>query len=768
MHLTEDCQKKTEYKTINKSVCDGSIVVDPYDNGKEHTISSLVPSSLTWETLVPVNELLDSVYTFVVTPIVAPDTITLAFLQSIPDAMPTLVAGQAVDVTGTVEAIQAYYDAHPSDIVATVEKVTWTDGAGDLLTCDATTHTMSLLVEAGCGFKVPATLTFAVTPATRQAGSKDVVYVCAGDSYTGWAKNPSKAYAISDIPYTYPEEANVDCTTAIDTLVVKAYVEPTWLTEAELKALLGWNLVAGQALDTVGTADKVLAHYENVDKSVAPITGVDWTSGYKATLDCEDTELSMTLTITAGCNFSKEIPVTFAVTPATRQAGSKDVVYVCAGDSYTGWAKNPSKAYAISDIPYTYPEEANVDCTTAIDTLVVKAYVEPTWLTEAELKALLGWNLVAGQALDTVGTADKVLAHYENVDKSVAPITGVDWTSGYKATLDCEDTELSMTLTITAGCNFSKEIPVTFAVTPVERQKGSKDVVYVCPGATYTGWDKNPSEVYAVGGPYTYPAEADVDCATAIDTLIVEEYAPSAGLLTEATICPGESMEWNGYTYNEAGEYTAIVDDEHGCDRVDTLRLSIPDPENTLSYDNLPAVSKYGHRLLVINLNAIDSIFGWEPAEEDVQWFKVVGDVDVALDALNGRGDDVRVATGHYYTLPEGSVLPDEYYALIEHAMVSGECDEIMRTTILTSSVTSSTPQLLPTVARPSSDIRLLNLNPSAVTEIRVYTAAGELLNVYNSSSASEFLFKTATLPGYYMVEVQTDGDHVTLRYIVK
>ena len=592
-------------------------MVDPYDNGKEHTISSLVPSSLTWETLVPVNELLDSVYTFVVTPIVAPDTITLAFLQSIPDAMPTLVAGQAVDVTGTVEAIQAYYNAHPSDTVATVEKVTWTDGAGDLLTCDATTHTMSLLVEAGCGFKVPATLTFAVTPATRQAGSKDVVYVCAGDSYTGWAKNPSGEYAISDAPYTYPAEADVDCTTAIDTLVVKAYVAPTWLTEAELKALLGWNLVAGHALDTTGTADKVLAHYANVDKSVAPITGVDWTSGV--------------------------------------------------------------------------------------------------------------------------------------VDE-----------------LTCDQENHAMTLTLTAGCNFSKEIPVTFAVTPVERQKGSKDVVYVCPGATYTGWAKNPSEVYAVGGPYTYPAEADVDCATAIDTLIVEEYAPSAGLLTEATICPGESMEWNGYTYNEAGEYTAIVDDEHGCDRVDTLRLSIPDPENTLSYDNLPAVSKYGHRLLVINLNAIDSIFGWQPAEEDVQWFKVVGDVDVALDALNGRGDDVRVATGHYYTLPEGSVLPDEYYALIEHAMVSGECDEIMRTTILTSSVTSSTPQLLPTVARPSSDIRLLNLNPSAVTEIRVYTAAGELLNVYNSSSASEFLFKTATMPGYYMVEVQTDGDHVTLRYIVK
>ena len=766
--MVEDCQKKTEYKTINRSVCDGDTVVDPYDNGKEHPISSLVPSSLTWETLVHVNELLDSVYIFVVTPIVAPDTITLAFLQSIQGAMPTLVAGQAVDVTGTVEAIQAYYDAHPSDTVAPVEKVTWTDGAGDILTCDATTHTMSLLVEAGCRFKVPATLTFDVTPVERQKGSKDVVYVCAGDSYTDWAKNPSQAYAISDVPYTYPEEANVDCTTAIDTLVVQAYVEPTWLTEAELKALLGWNLVAGQALDTAGTAAKVLAHYANVDKSVAPITGVDWTAGVVDALTCDQENHAMTLTLTAGCNFSKEIPVTFAVTPATRQKGSKDVVYVCAGDSYTDWAKNPSQAYAISDVPYTYPEEANVDCTTAIDTLVVQAYVEPTWLTEAELKALLGWNLVAGQALDTAGTAAKVLAHYANVDKSVAPITGVDWTAGVVDALTCDQENHAMTLTLTAGCNFSKEIPVTFAVTPVERQKGSKDVVYVCPGATYTGWAKNPSEVYAVGGPYTYPAEADVDCATAIDTLIVEEYAPSAGLLTEATICPGESMEWNGYTYNEAGEYTAIVDDEHGCDRVDTLRLSIPDPENTLSYDNLPAVSKYGHRLLVINLNAIDSIFGWEPAEEDVQWFKVVGDVDVALDALNGRGNDVRVATGHYYTLPEGSVLPDEYYALIEHAMVSGECDEIMRTTILTSSVTSSTPQLLPTVARPSSDIRLLNLNPSAVTEIRVYTAAGELLNVYNSSAASEFLFKTATLPGYYMVEVQTDGDHVTLRYIVK
>jgi hypothetical protein len=74
----------------------------------------------------------------------------------------------------------------------------------------------------------------------------------------------------------------------------------------------------------------------------------------------------------------------------------------------------------------------------------------------------------------------------------------------------------------------------------------------------------------------------------------------------------------------------------------------------------------------------------------------------------------------------------------------------------------------MPTIARPSEDLHLLNLNPANVAEVRVFNTNGELLATYSAEQASEFVFKAATMPGYYMVEVQHNGEQTTLRYIVK
>ena len=311
----------------------------------------------------------------------------------------------------------------------------------------------------------------------------------------------------------------------------------------------------------------------------------------------------------------------------------------------------------------------------------------------------------------------------------------------------------------------------TLVVTEKTRPAGTTTYASTCPGTKYTGWEKNPSGEYGVGTHY-FPLEADVDCDVAIDTLVVTEFLAPEDVVEYDTICPGETITWNGETFATAGKHTLTLQNENGCDYQATLHLHIPDPENFVDYDQIPAESKYGGRMMVINLNAIDSIFGWRPAEGDVKWFKVVGEVDNAFDALNNLGDpaelDELVHTGYYHTALDGSVMPDSYYALIVHEMVSGECQEILRTTVLSSGAAVQAPQLVPTIAEPNDQLRILNLNPSNVTEVRVFNTSGELIENYTASEATEFVFKAATMQGYYMVEVQSENDKVTLRYIVK
>ena len=105
---------------------------------------------------------------------------------------------------------------------------------------------------------------------------------------------------------------------------------------------------------------------------------------------------------------------------------------------------------------------------------------------------------------------------------------------------------------------------------------------------------------------------------------------------------------------------------------------------------------------------------------------------------------------------------------MVEHVLEGDPCASLWRTVILTTEPAQNAPQLLPTIASPNADLRVLNLNPANVTEIRVYNTTGEVVATYTASQATEFMFKAAAMPGYYMVEVLGEGDKVTLRYIVK
>lgn len=213
---------------------------------------------------------------------------------------------------------------------------------------------------------------------------------------------------------------------------------------------------------------------------------------------------------------------------------------------------------------------------------------------------------------------------------------------------------------------------------------------------------------------------------------------------------------------NEVQVRCAVTTDCGSTDTTLTVPVVEPAPENDSTMDNMPASSMYGNRLLIVNKHAIDSIYGWDIQPADVVWYRMQGAApDVAVDKS--------VHTGLYYTADEA--FAGKYYARITHQSVNAsDCGGTLRTVVLTceKEANSLSPQLIPTVAHPAEQMRLLNLNAAAITEIRVYNTSGELQSSYTSAEATEFLFRAAHSAGYYLVDVVTEDSKVTLRYIVK
>ena len=124
--IVEDCEKDTIIENITDWVCDGSTYKDIL--GEEHLISSLIPDTHTWSQTVETSTTI-TIYNYTIIPIVRPVIMTNELLATIPGATPVLVAGEEVDVTGTLEAIKNYYYTNDTEAIADVDSVAWTAGA---------------------------------------------------------------------------------------------------------------------------------------------------------------------------------------------------------------------------------------------------------------------------------------------------------------------------------------------------------------------------------------------------------------------------------------------------------------------------------------------------------------------------------------------------------------------------------------------------------------------------------------------------------------
>lgn len=229
-----------------------------------------------------------------------------------------------------------------------------------------------------------------------------------------------------------------------------------------------------------------------------------------------------------------------------------------------------------------------------------------------------------------------------------------------------------------------------------------------------------------------------------IDTCFFYEWTLSDGF---DTIC------YDGGTYMHK-----IDGGEFDCDTVVTLNLIIGGKYST----TLKMYSKYGDRLLMIDRRNInENMPGWRLEEDDtnlVQWYK------------ESTPKDIFLGYGFYFTKSDGSVLDaGTYYAVVElPASESAKCGAHGETNHYVVKGANNAPALMPSLARPGEDIRVVNLNPEEQTTIRIYTAEGLNKGTYTVRGEESFILKAGYEHGFYLVEIVSESDKSTLRYIVK
>ena len=221
----------------------------------------------------------------------------------------------------------------------------------------------------------------------------------------------------------------------------------------------------------------------------------------------------------------------------------------------------------------------------------------------------------------------------------------------------------------------------------------------------------------------------------------------------------------NGITYQDSTIVNDTVQTDYDCDSIITTHhIHITHPV----IKTLSLIKKYGDRIFMINRNEInDSTAIYLDLETDQD--KVVWYVE------DPAGDKPVGITGYYLTNPDASKngkyiqQGKKYYAKIEIPGDSVNCGYMAETVHKMAGETpSSAPAIRPSLARPGEDIQVLNLNPEETTTIRVYTSEGLIQGTYTAHGEETFAIKAANEHGFYLVELRSESDQSTLRYIVK
>ena len=262
---------------------------------------------------------------------------------------------------------------------------------------------------------------------------------------------------------------------------------------------------------------------------------------------------------------------------------------------------------------------------------------------------------------------------------------------------------------------------------------------------------------YTASGDYTDTIPNIAGCDSILTLHLTIHHADSSSVEVVDTC---NMYMWHDSLYTRPGVYYDTLQTAAGCDSICKLDLTIVLPyQDTLTIEHY-----YGDRIIMINRHEINAL-GWKLDSLDldhpeyVKWYRI-----------EASGDTTFLGDGYYYTIASGDPIPvGTYFAVITIAPGEGaRCGAKGTTETYTVTGAAPAPALVPSLARPGEDIRIINLDPTAKTDVRIYSADGLIQNRYTVSGSDTYTIKAAGTTGFYLVELYNEGMKSTLRYIVK
>lgn len=189
---------------------------------------------------------------------------------------------------------------------------------------------------------------------------------------------------------------------------------------------------------------------------------------------------------------------------------------------------------------------------------------------------------------------------------------------------------------------------------------------------------------------------------------------------------------------------------------------------NCEEYANIPIIEYYDW-LLMIDVRHLRDVKGYVFAENNVKWYRVKGEPDSMQIAF--PQDDELVGSGYYLTIDRNLWATGNYYAVVDvAASPSGVlCHGLMRTVIVYFAGTQPAQRLAitPSYIGPGQQMKIIGLDPTVSTTIRVYDMIGRLLLNQVTKDQTTYYLNAANTPGCYNVVVNWGNQEQVLRYLV-